>query len=75
MGKAKTTIMKLIEENSALHSELKSTTVIEILNEFQNQADLMANQNQKFNSTELPGSAQNQLKAKEYLFTELKRLC
>jgi hypothetical protein len=65
MGNAKANILKLVEENTALHNELKSTTVVEILNEFHNQADLLANQNQKLNASDPPPAVQNQLKAKE----------
>jgi phage shock protein A len=67
MGKAKGTIMKLIEESSALHTELKNTTVLEILNEFQNQAEQAINHsNKQFNATAENPSMQNQLKTKEY---------
>ena len=35
-AKAKASVLKLIEENTLLHKELKNITVLEILNEFQN---------------------------------------
>ena len=34
--RAKSNILKLIEENTLLHKELKNTTVLEILNEIEN---------------------------------------
>jgi len=36
-ARAKATILKLIEENTLLHKELKNITVLEILSEFQQQ--------------------------------------
>lgn len=35
-AKAKANVLRLIEENTLLHRELKTTTVLEILNECQN---------------------------------------
>lgn len=62
MTKSKANILKLIEENTYLHKELKNITVIEILNEFQNKEftspqDLGNSQND---------TLQNQLKNKQY---------
>ena len=36
-SRAKANVLKLIEENTLLHKELKNITVLEILSEFQNQ--------------------------------------
>ena len=56
MTQTKASVLKLIEENTALHRELKSTTVIEILNELQQ------NEAPKSDSPD-----QNQLKNKELI--------
>ena len=66
--KSKSNILKLIEENSALHTELKNATVIDILNEFENNNSNHSNANFNSNQQYTTGAnpnVQNQLKTKE----------
>jgi hypothetical protein len=37
MANCKNNVVKLVQENTQLHNELKNVTIHEILNEFQNQ--------------------------------------
>ena len=37
MTNCKSNVVKLVQENTQLHNELKNVTIHEILNEFQNQ--------------------------------------
>jgi len=61
MTKAKANVLKLIEDNTNLHKELKNVTVLEILAEFNNMNQL----NQTNFDTADQQTLQNQLKNKE----------
>lgn len=61
MTKAKANVLKLIEDNTNLHKELKNVTVLEILAEFNN----MNQGNQSNVDTADQQTLHNQLKNKE----------